>query len=230
VASLLSVDPDLGRSLGVEEARRAARALPVWVARVRPGPWRPRATSDSTALGLLIADGLIVREVAGPAGSSAELLGAGDVIRPWHEDDGSTLGGETTWFVADEARIGLLDSSLTGALAGYPQVAAELFGRALRRAHRQATECAITQVRRVDERTLLYLWHLSERFGRVTPQGIVTRIPLTHERLAVLACMQRPSLTTALSKLEKAGLLIRGDDCEYVLTEKAQRSVDLLRG
>lgn len=135
------------------------------------------------------------------------------------------LCGEVSWFVAEDARVAVLDSSLTKGLAEWPAVASELFGRAMRRAERQLIERAITQVRRVDTRTLLYLWHLSERFGRVTPSGIVTRIPLTHERLATLVCMQRPSLTTALSRLERAGLLVRGDDYEYVLTAAAQDAV-----
>jgi hypothetical protein len=228
VATLLTVDPDLGHTLSPEEAPRAARALPVWVVRVRPGAWAPRLRGRGAALGLLVVEGLIVREVAAAGGYSAELLGAGDLIRPWQDDEESTLAGEPSWFVADEARIALLDSSLTTALAEWPSVAAELFGRALRRARRGSTERAITQVRRVEERTLLYLWYLSERFGRVTPEGIVTRIPLTHERLAVLACMQRPSLTTALSKLERSGLLVRGADYEYVLTAEALAAVPAL--
>jgi hypothetical protein len=192
---------------------------------VQPGPWRPRFRRESTALGVLVADGMILREVRSPAGCSAELLGAGDVIRATPEDDHSMLAGEVSWFVAGEASVAVLDESLTAKLGAWPTVAAELFGRALRRAERQLTERAITQVRRVDARTLLYLWHLSERFGRVTPAGIVMRIPLTHERMAPLVCMQRPSLTTALSRLERAGMLVRGEDYEFVLTDAAQEAV-----
>lgn len=228
VTSLLTVDPDLGSPLDPEEAPRAARALPVWVARVQPGPWQPRFKRGGTTLGVLIADGLIFREVKSAAGCSAELLGAGDVLRATQEDEHSMLAGRTSWFVAEEARIAMLDGALSGGLAAWPTVAGELFGRVHRRVERQLTERAITQVRRVDERTLLYLWYLSERIGRVTPAGIVTRIPLTHERLAMLVCMQRPSLTTALSRLERSGLLVRDEDYEYVLTSEAQAAVPAL--
>lgn len=42
---------------------------------------------------------------------------------------------------------------------------------------------AINAVPRVEERLELTLWRLGDRFGRVTPEGILLRLGLTHELL-----------------------------------------------
>ena len=53
--------------------------------RVPRGPWRPttRSAQRRGDLGFLILDGLLVRETAIGRHATAELLGAGDLLRPW---------------------------------------------------------------------------------------------------------------------------------------------------
>jgi CRP-like cAMP-binding protein len=220
-ARLLALEPDLATGLGDRDAERADQALTVSVARLPAGPWQPRLTTAAGALGLLVTDGLIVREVACAGSVSAELLGTGDVIRPGEDADHSLVTPRVTWFVAEGARVAVLDASLTGALCQWPTVAGELFERAIRRSQSQAILRSTSQLRRLDHRTLLYLWHVGERFGRMTPAGLCVRLPLTHERLAALVGAHRPSFTTSLRKLERAGLLVRCDDHEFVLTGDA---------
>ena len=55
----------------------------------------------------------------------------------------------------------------------------------------------------------MLFWHLAERWGRVTPGGVVVSLPLTHERLARLIGAQWPSVTTALGKLATCGAVLR---------------------
>ena len=227
-ARLLALDPDLATRLDDPEAERAAQALTVRVARLAPGPWQPRLTTTTGALGLLVVDGLVMREVACAGSVSAELLGAGDVLRPGEDDEHSLVAPKVTWFVPEGARVAVLDARLTSALCQWPAVAADLFDRAIRRAQSQAVLRSTSQLRRLDHRTLLYLWHVGERFGRITPAGLSVRLPLTHERLAALVGAHRPSFTTSLRKLERAGLLIRSDDHEFVLTSDASAVVDEL--
>jgi CRP/FNR family transcriptional regulator, cyclic AMP receptor protein len=229
-ARLLALDPDLGTALDRADAERADQALTVHVARLPTGPWQPRLTVGPGALGLLVVDGLIVREIDCAASASAELLGAGDVLRPGHDDGDALVAPRTTWFVPEGARVAVLDARLTAALAAFPTVTAELFERSVRRTRTQAILRSTSQLRRLDHRTLLYLWHVGERFGRVTPQGLCLRLPLTHERLAALVGAHRPSFTTSLSKLERAGLLRRGDDYQLVLTADARAVVEQLVG
>lgn len=230
LAGLLSLDPDLAAGLDDIEAERAERALAVHVARLPAGPWRPRLVAGPGTLGLLIADGLIVREIESAGAASAELLGAGDVIRPLVRDDQSLLAARAEWFVAGGATVAVLGSRVTATLARWPCVTAELFDRALRRSQTQAMLRSAAQLRRLDHRTLLYLWHTAERFGRVTSSGVSVRLPLTHEKLAALVGAHRPSFTTSLRKLERSGLLMRGDDHEYVLTGEAGAVVRELAG
>jgi CRP-like cAMP-binding protein len=76
---------------------------------------------------------------------------------------------------------------------------------------------AIAHHPRVEDRLLLTLWHLGERWGRVRRDGIVVVLPLSHQRLADLIGAHRPSTTTAIGELTRAGLLSRGDDGHWVL-------------
>lgn len=229
-ARLLALDPDLGVRLAPATAERAEQALTVHVARVPAGPWQPRLTAGAGALGLLVVDGLIVREVECAGNHSAELLGAGDVLRPSQDDYDSPVAARATWFVPESARVAVLDARLTAALSEFPYVTAELFDRSVRRTQTQLILRATSQLRRLDHRTLLYLWHVGERFGRVTPDGLCVRLPLTHERLAALVGAHRPSFTTSLRKLEHAGLLVRGDDYDLTLPPRAAAAVRELTG
>ena len=87
----------------------------------------------------------------------------------------------------------------------WPQLGLELFNRGTRRAHHLAVALAIAHHQRVDDRLLLSLWHLAERWGRVHPDGIVLPLPLSHQRLADLVGASRPTVTTALGELSATG-------------------------
>jgi CRP-like cAMP-binding protein len=76
---------------------------------------------------------------------------------------------------------------------------------------------AIAHHQRVEERLLLTLWHLADRWGRVSPDGIVVPLPLPHQRLADLVGAHRPSVTTAMGELVRAGRLSRRDDGVWLL-------------
>ena len=81
----------------------------------------------------------------------------------------------------------------------------ELFNRGTRRAHHLAVALAIAHHQRVDDRLLLTLWHLAERWGRVARDGVVVPLPLGHQRLADLVGAHRPSVTTAMGELDARG-------------------------
>jgi CRP/FNR family transcriptional regulator, cyclic AMP receptor protein len=72
-------------------------------------------------------------------------------------------------------------------------------------------------VRHAPTRLLLTLWHLADRWGRVTPDGVVLRLPLTHQLLAQLTCLQRPTVSSALSQLAADGRLTRRTDGGWTL-------------
>ena len=62
---------------------------------------------------------------------------------------------------------------------------------------------------RIEERVEVTLWELAYRFGRVTPDGIVLDLPISHSQLADIVAAQRPSVSTAVVRLEDQGRLVR---------------------
>ena len=59
----------------------------------------------------------------------------------------------------------------------------------------------------------LVVWHLAARWGRVEPGGIRLPLPLTHQLLGHLVGAERPSVSHALSRLARAGLVTgHGDE------------------
>src|SRR3712207_2064161 len=82
---LLDVDPDLGLLLADGRREQAERELVVRTHRLPVGPWDVSRLAGATAdhVGLLIIDGILSRELVVADHVSAELLGPGDLVRPW---------------------------------------------------------------------------------------------------------------------------------------------------
>jgi len=140
------------------------------------------------------------------------------VMRPWSWDEvGSHVRAEVGWSVLEDTRLAVLDHQFVLRIVPWPQLGLELFNRGTRRAHHLAVALAIAHHQRVDDRLLLTLWHLAERWGRVTVGGVVVPLPLSHQRLADLVGAQRQSVTTAMGGLTRAGAVSRRDDGDWVL-------------
>ena len=89
----------------------------------------------------------------------------------------------------------------------WPQIAQALLRRAERRAGDLAVLRAISCQPRLEVRLVLMLWHLAARWGRVEPAGLRVTLPLTHRLLGQLVAAERPSITHALARLSRAGLV-----------------------
>ena len=226
---LLEADPDLGAALGPDQFAAASARICARADLLDPGPWAPRGV-DGAGLGLLVLDGLICRSVTIADRSSTELLGAGDLLRPASTgaDDGM-VPCEVRWRVLERARVAILDERVAAAIAPWPEIGAELLDRAVRRARSQSVFATISHMTRVDVRLLLALWHFADRWGRVTPDGVVVRLPLTHQALGTLVGARRPSVTTGLRALAERGLVrpqLRG---EWLLTGGASARLEAMR-
>src|SRR5829696_8467100 len=83
--ALLTADPDLGALLSEQRRSEAERRLLVSTHRLSVGAWDVSRLAGASAdhIGLLILDGVIARELIVADHVSAELLGPGDLIRPW---------------------------------------------------------------------------------------------------------------------------------------------------
>jgi CRP-like cAMP-binding protein len=147
-----------------------------------------------------------------------ELLGQGELLRPWAFDaDASSVRSDVTWTVLQPVRMAVLDRRFTEAAARWPEVTANLMDRIVRRARSLAFQLAVGHVVRVDQRLLLILWHYADRWGRMTRDGAVLSVPLTHSVLAGVVGARRPSVTTALRRLVQEGRLQRRPDGAWLL-------------
>ncbi len=220
-APLLDLDPDLGSALGPDQFALARSTLRARVLRLPRGEWRGSdlATLGPQNVGLLLIDGVIAREVVLEDTVSTELLGPQDLIRPWSgSDDLDPLEPVIRWQVLADARLAVLGGWFAGALARFPEINAVLLDRACAHAQRLATTQAIGHLTCVDRRLLALFWHLAGRWGRMTPDGVVVPLALSHRLLGELVGARRPTVSTALASLEREGKLQRRADATWLLT------------
>jgi CRP/FNR family cyclic AMP-dependent transcriptional regulator len=212
VCAVLREDPDLGASIPSAELNDATRRCVATELTLPKGYWDPGddALAARDGFGLLMLDGLLVRRVGTHGRFGAELLGAGDLLRPW-ENGGEDLTPpfQVLFTVAEEARIAVLDGDFAARAARYPSIAANLAGRAMMRSRTLAIGMAIAHYPQIRRRLLLLLWHIADRWGRVTPEGVRIPLHLPHELLADLVAARRPAVTTALGQLADEGLVVR---------------------
>lgn len=208
---LLLEDPELGDALNPTERRRATEDCSARTLRVPRGRWTVEWDTDLRAgIGLLVLDGLLLRRVGIDGRFGAELLGEGDLLRPWQGAD-SPLQHTTGWRVLEPARLAVLDLETARNMAGYPELTGRLVGRALQRARNLTINMAIVHQARVSERLQMLLWHLADRWGRVGTDGVILPLQLTHSVLADLVAARRPTVTTALTDLARQRLVQAAD-------------------
>lgn len=206
VARLLDLDPELADGLRGGRRVAAAESLLVGTASVGRGSWAPPADALGAAggLGLLVTEGVLVRAAGVGARRSAELIGPGDLLRPWIAT-ALSWSPAVEWRVLAPLNMAILDARAATRIARFPEVFTTLAGRGVERSQRLATLAAISRFVRVEDRLLHLLWGLAERWGHVTPGGVVVELNLTHELLGLLVGARRPTITTSLGQLVKAG-------------------------
>lgn len=209
VVAVLDRDADLGDGIPSEQLARARQASLASVLKVAPGPWSvPGSPRDG--FGLLVLEGLFVREVTVDGRHAAEVLGSADLLRPWDHDRTDALPpAVAAWRVLSAARLAVLDARWAARMAAWPTVGCDLAGRGVMRSRRLVTTLAIAQQPRLDVRLWMLLWELAERYGTVHGDGVHLDAPLTHESLAHLSAARRPSVSSALSRLNQLGVIER---------------------
>jgi hypothetical protein len=213
---VLEAQPDLIEGLDEEQAALARKHAVAVLDTIEPGIWEPlgRYDEDPGSIGLLVIEGVLMRDVEVGGRTCAELLGPGDLLRPWdfYDGTGDTLQWVNAWSVLETARIAVLDERFARVACRWPQLIAGLVSRTLRRSRWMTIMLAISNLTRVDERIEALMWHLADRWGHVTPDGVVVPVPLTHEMIGKLVGAHRPSVTSALGDLQRAGSVTRRED------------------
>ncbi len=210
LCQVLREDPDLAEAVAPADRRRAIEECVARTARLSRGSWGAGARQPIGAgIGLLVLSGLLLRRVGVDGRFGAELLGEGDLLRPWQGEEGIfTLTRTTGWRVLEPGRVAVLDEDAARRFAAYPALTGRLVGRALERSRNLAVNMAIVHQARVNIRLHMLFWHLADRWGRVRSEGVVLPLHLTHVVLADLVAARRPTVTTSLADLSRQGLVM----------------------
>lgn len=212
--AVLRADPDLGARLTAAEHPHAERRSLASTLRREPGMWNAAEDAEHgrDGLGLLVLEGALVRRVGMRERFSAELLGPGDILQPAaHDGEEAVLPFETRWRILSPLALAVLDLEWMTRMSPFPSVTAEITARVMVRSRRLAVTFAIAQHPRLTDRLRLFFWDLADRYGRVRPDGVLLEVDLTHEVIGHLVGGRRPSISSALSELERGGHLRRDD-------------------
>jgi CRP/FNR family cyclic AMP-dependent transcriptional regulator len=232
---LLEAQPELGEGLSPEDEAEARRHVVALLDSVDVGPWEAskRYRIDPAFFGLLVIDGMIARDIELGGRRCSELLGPGDLLRPTDYDEGyaASVPSASAWNVLEPARVAVLDGRFARVACRYPELVAQLIGRTLRRSRWLAILLTISSMPRVDARVQALFWHLADRWGHVTLDGVVVPVRLTHDMIGRLVGAHRPSVTTALSELTRAqritrlpnGWLLLGDPPSVTAPSRTER-------
>ena len=214
---LLREDPDLGAALSPSDRERFEQLLQAPVIRLRGNTWQPPTSEHVGVYGLLVLDGVLGRRLRLGDSTSLELLGRGDILRPWQDPPEAAVSARIEWRVLAPARLALLDERITQWIGLRQELILAFAARHVRRSQAAAYLTAISHVKRVEERLLAVLWHVATNWGHVTPQGVRIPFRLTHEVLGELVGAHRPSVTIGLGKLRERGDVARAEDGKLLL-------------
>ena len=211
VVRLFDYEPDLLAHLPAQEADRARHYTIVECVTLPRGELRPPAISaDAVDFGFLVLDGLLLHRVEHVGRAAVELLGPGDLIRPWRPtDDSASLPSQASWRLYEPTRLALLDRRFEKEVGRWPGVLSAVLDRVDNRFMSLSVQLALAKLPRLDARLLCLFWHLADRWGRVERDGIVVEMALSHQTLADLVSARRPSVSRALAELRESGLLTR---------------------
>lgn len=209
--------PDLVDQLPAERAVRARHAVRARTLTVRRGHWAATADArESGAVGFLVIDGTLLRRVVAGHREGAELLGSGDLLQPAVEQ------GDVSWRAITDATLAVIDARVLADAGAVPELTAALLAAATSRTNTVARQLVVAQWSSVDERLVATLEMLADRWGVVTPEGLVLPGFLTHSVLAPLVGARRPSVTTALKRLSQSGAVRRAADGRWIVARREE--------
>ncbi len=214
---VLQLDPDLGAAVPEDQRAAAIRSCGARALDLPRGTWDIGRDGEQgispSGFGLLVLSGVLCRRVVQSERYGAELIGPGDLMRPWDLiGEWSTIPTEASWTVIEPARVAVLDADFSRRAAPFPGIAETLVRRALMRSRYLAILVAIVSQRRIETRLTMLFWHLADRLGHMHGEWVEIPVPLTHSLLGELVAARRPSVTTALSRLYDRGVLVRDPD------------------
>ena len=223
---LRDVDPDFLRFVADDERGQAA-AVMLPAIDLEEGPF------DSEALlahaegfcGLLVS-GMVNRRIELDGQVALRVLGPGAVI-PVLEAPTSDVIGSSEWAAVGTGRLAVIGQQFMRAAARWPKLYTNLLGRFADQNEQLATQLALCQLPRVEDRLLGMLWLLAESWGKVTSAGTLLPLYFTHEALGAMVGARRPTVTLALGELADSGAVIQRDGGWLLLQPPVQHREEL---
>jgi hypothetical protein len=199
--ALLRVDAALREAVPPDERPLAERVVVVAHRELEP-QWSPDAlVGDSPRpFAALLLRGLVTHDVILGGRCSANLLGPGELFRPWRSAD-TSLPCDARWTATDGAAIALLDERFLAAARRWPGLSAVVHERLAAQLENAQLHTAIAGLPRVEQRVLALFWHLADRWGIVRPDGVRVELALTYALIGHLVAAQRPTVSLALQAL-----------------------------
>lgn len=215
VVRLLDVDPSLARGVERRSLDAAREALTAEVRLAQPGTWEGAHDIPSSPLflGYLILEGAFTREIASSGRPSLEILGPGDLVRPWvipPELDAMHVAEE--WALISEGRVAIIDEDFYEEAQPFPSVLTVMMDRVVARARWLGFQVALCQLPRIDHRLLLTFRYAAERWGVECADGVKLPIRLSHRNLAAMIGARRPKVSTAITALSDQGMIEQDKD------------------
>jgi CRP/FNR family cyclic AMP-dependent transcriptional regulator len=212
--SLLSAFPELARHIGRRDREVAERVRLACVPLTGDEDLAEKlAAWANNVFELLIVAGVVIKETTLAGRSALELLGPGDVLAPplsaIHQVESRAL---SRYRAHGRVSLAALDERFEQAIRRWPALARVLCERLGRQTHRASMHLAMVHLPRVEDRLTALFADLGERFGRMTPEGVVIELKLTHEVIGRLVGSRRPTVSIALRTLAEHDVLVRLDD------------------
>jgi CRP-like cAMP-binding protein len=218
--ALLEADPDLARHVASSELARACSSVTAPLVALAEGRFEPSSVFEpgKNPFAALILSGLVAREITVGGQPTLRLLGPGDLIHGGAISPG-LLTPQQSYTAAIPTQVALLDDHFLHAVRHWPRLLTALVERTAE--HHDATliQLAISQQPRVEDRLVVLLRALAERWGVVDDRGVIVPLPLTHEALGRLIGARRPTVTLALKVLDGQSRLERLPDGAWLLTD-----------
>ncbi len=217
--ALLEADPDLAAHVDARESELIRRALVVPVVDLVPGLLlrSDLVAHGERAFAAIVVSGLLTRDLDIGGQPALELHGPGELFGLRELVPGMMPAGDS-WHAAAPSQVAILDDRLLRAVRRWPRLLTGIIERMCDQRERLALQLVISQQPRVEDRLLHLFWHLSDRFGQATADGIVVSLALTHEALGRLVGARRPTVTLALRALSERGTVIRRADRSWLVT------------
>jgi CRP/FNR family transcriptional regulator, cyclic AMP receptor protein len=220
--SLLRVWPDIAGRIDPEQRSIAERWLVAPLVRACDEDLAGALAVERDAFDFVVVRGTVLKETTLAGSSALELLGPGDVLAPpLSAIRQLEFRAVSRYLALGEVLIATLGVRFELVAARWPQLSDFLQRQIAEQAHRASMHLAMLHLPRAEDRILALFVDLGDRFGRVTPDGILIDVALSHELIGRLIAGRRPTATLALNHLYQRGFLTRLADNSWKLALSA---------